>query len=235
MSKLLTDERHVKFAGETEFGQFESICHERKRVAIHALLLTIEALFYWFSENSGKLHAGGDVVLRGVSDPAVGHDLGLGESATFEFPGQLERNQNFTHQPASSFHRIDVAFPAVEPVSDDHSRCSLFGRLFARSQGQEFMCAQSGCVRQAYGKRGAIRIRQTAADQLDLFTGIRSGLIRKPSSAFARGFDSWKPEISAPPDGSRPRIFCPTSAERSSNQCMMDATDASRGSPRRFF
>ena len=68
--------------------------------------------------------------------------------------------------------------------SDDHSRCSLCGCWVTRSQGQEFMCAQSGCVRQAYGKRGAIR--QTTADQIDLFTGIRSELIRKPSSAFVK-------------------------------------------------
>ena len=55
------------------------------------------------------------------------------------------------------------------------------------------MRAQSGCVRQAYGKRGALG--QAAADQIDLFTGIRSGLIRESSSAFVRGFDSRKSDI----------------------------------------
>ena len=55
------------------------------------------------------------------------------------------------------------------------------------------MRAQSGCVRQAYGKRGAIG--QTAADQIHLFTGIGSGLIRESSSAFIGGFDSGKSDI----------------------------------------
>ncbi len=48
-------------------------------------------------------------------------------------------------------------------------------------------------VRQAYGKRGAIG--QTAADQIDLLAGIRSGLIRKSSSAFIGRFDSGKSDI----------------------------------------
>ena len=57
------------------------------------------------------------------------------------------------------------------------------------------MRAQSGCVRQAYGKRRALG--QAAADEIDLFTGIRSGLIRESSSAFIGGFDSGKSDISA--------------------------------------
>ena len=75
-----------------------------------------------------------------VSDPAVGHSLGLGESATFEFPDQLERNQNFAHQPAFSFHRIDVAFPATGPTIIRGVRCVDAGSRGVRVRSS---CARS--------------------------------------------------------------------------------------------
>ena len=71
-----------------------------------------------------------------------------------------------------AFHRIHGAFSAVEP----------FRRPFS-------------VVRWAYGKRRALG--QIAADEIDLLGGIRSGLYRKITPAFERGFYSGKSDICA--------------------------------------
>ena len=126
------------------------------RVAIHALPLTTEAPLLLVSVKIREKYMPAEMSYCEVYlIPRSVTTFGWVSLRLSSSRASWNGIKNFAHQPAFSFHRIDGTFPAVEPVRRPFSVFAGW-TLVSRSQGQELMRAQSGCVRQAYGKRGAI-------------------------------------------------------------------------------